>query len=410
MKRSGLTALKVRRAQPYRKKGRIVARRFGDGGGLYLVASEKGRSWLFLWERGGRQRAMGLGSASTLSLADARIAAAEARRAVLEGRDPRVARNAKRAGTLTFGEAADQYIATNEASWRSPKHRYQWRQTLTVYAAPLRLIPVSEITPEDVLRVLKPLWSTKLETAMRLRGRVERVLDWARAKGLREGSNPALWKGNLKDLLPAPGPKRKRVVPHKAMPFADVPAFMVKLRAMEGIAPRALEYTILTAARAAETYGARWSEISFADEVWTIPGSRMKGGVEHQVPLPHRAVAILREAEQWRISDYVFPGRRDNRPLSPEQMNLAMKRLGVPADQASVHGFRSSFRDWCGDCTSFPREVAEAALAHLVGDDTERRYRRGTAFEKRRGLMTAWGDFLEPKAGAVVMLRGRRAR
>jgi integrase len=275
------------------------------------------------------------------------------------------------------------------------------------YAAPLRTTPVTEITTDQVLRVLKPLWLTKSETATRLRSRIERVLDWAKAHGHREGENPAAWKGNLKDLLPALPPKRKRIKHYPAMPYADVPDFMGRLRVMAGMGARALELTILTAARTGETLGAQWSEIDFEERLWIVPAHRMKAAVEHVVPLSDRAVRILKDLNKLRISEFVFPGTRHGRPLSSAVMKRVLKRMRISSDKASVHGFRSSFRDWAGDCTTFPREVAEAALAHLVGDDVERAYRRGDALGKRRQLMMAWASHCEPKAGNIVHIRRR---
>lgn len=384
--------------------------RHADGGGLFLMVGGEGRhrtaSWLFLWKVDGHRREMGLGSFRSVPLAVARDLAKAAREDVAAGRDPIAARNARRAGNISFGEAADKYIEEMEPSWRNAKHRYQWRETLKTYAAPLRPTPVSQITTDRVLAVLKPLWLTKSETAIRLRGRIERVLDWAKAKHHRSGENPAAWKGNLKELLPLLPAKRKRVKHHPAMPFADVPAFMGKLQKQMGIAARALEFCILTAARSGEVAGAKWSEIDFAAKTWTVPGERMKAGLLHRVPLSGRAVAILREMEKLRTSEFVFPGAKDSRPLSDMALTQLLRRMGL---DVTTHGFRSSFRDWAGDRTAFPREVAEAALAHLVGDEVERAYRRGDALEKRRKLMVAWADHCEPKAGNVIAIR-RRAR
>ncbi len=383
--------------------------RHADGGGLFLMVGGEGRhrtaSWLFLWKVDGHRREMGLGSFRSVPLAVARDLAKAAREDVAAGRDPIAARNARRAGNISFGEAADKYIEEMEPSWRNAKHRYQWRETLKTYAAPLRPTPVSQITTDRVLAVLKPLWLTKSETAIRLRGRIERVLDWAKAKHHRSGENPAAWKGNLKELLPLLPAKRKRVKHHPAMPFADVPAFMGKLQKQMGIAARALEFCILTAARSGEVAGAKWSEIDFAAKTWTVPGERMKAGLLHRVPLSGRAVAILREMEKLRTSEFVFPGAKDSRPLSDMALTQLLRRMGL---DVTTHGFRSSFRDWAGDRTAFPREVAEAALAHLVGDEVERAYRRGDAFEKRAQLMQAWANYAEPKAGNVVQLPRRK--
>ncbi len=391
-KRNGLTALRVKRLR--------TAGRHADGSGLYLAVNENGaKSWVFMWKRNGKRHARGLGSVDTVSLIEARELAAEARKAVREGRDPRAAR----AGMVTFGQVADELFESLSPSWRNAKHRYQWERALENHCKLLRDKPVSEISTEDVLGVLKPLWATTPVTAARTRDRIERVLDAAKAKGHRTGENPARWKGNLKDLLP----KRRHVVAHhKAMPYGDVPAFMAKLRASEGVGCSALEFAILTAARPGEVLGARWPEIDLETKVWTVPGARMKGGREHRVPLSPRCVTILRHMSKARISDYVFPGERADRPVASNTLRVISRRLGA---DATVHGFRSTFREWCGDRTPFPREVAEACLSHLVGDAVERAYRRGNAFEKRAQLMQAWANFAELKAGKVIALRRGRA-
>jgi integrase len=389
-KRNGLTALRVKRKD---KPGR-----YGDGGGLYLAVNENGaKSWVFMWKRGGKRHARGLGSVADLSLVEAREAAAEARKAVREGRDPRAAR----AGIVTFGQVADELFETLSPKWRNAKHRYQWQRALELHCKPLRDKPVAEIGTEYVLGVLKPLWATTPVTAARTRERIEQVLDAAKAKGHRTGDNPARWKGNLEHLLP----KRRNVVTHlKAIPYPDVPPFMAKLRASEGAGCSALEFAVLTAARPGEVLGAKWPEIDLEGKVWTIPAARMKGEREHRVPLSPRCVTILRQMLKARVSDYVFPGERADRPVASNTLRVILGRLGA---DATVHGFRSAFRDWCGDRTSFPREVAEASLAHRVGDDTERAYRRGDAFEKRALLMQHWASYCEPKAGNVVAIRRR---
>jgi integrase len=301
---------------------------------------------------------------------------------------------------MTFGEAADALIESMSSSWRNEKHRAQWKMTLTVYCEPLRSKPVTEIDTEHVLKVLQPLWTAKPETASRLRGRMERVFDFARARGQGSGENPARWRGHLDAVLP----KRAKLTRghHKAMPFDEVPAFMVALRERDGIAARALEFAILTAARSSEVFGASWSEFDLETRVWTVPAARMKAGRVHRVPLSARAVEILQEMQQKRLSDLVFPGTKPGRPLSVMALEMVLRRMKV---DVTVHGFRSAFRDWAGERTHFPREVAEAALAHLVGDAVERAYRRGDALEKRRKLMDAWSGFLTQQAqGNVVRL------
>jgi integrase len=350
---------------------------------------------------------MGLGSTLFVSLAQARRLAAEARSLVTQGRDPIAERKAARNGTAaetppgkTFGEVADEVIADNEPRWRNAKHAAQWKMTLKEYAAPLRAKPVADVTTDDVLGVLKPIWHTKPETASRLRGRIENVLDVAAATKLRAGDNPARWKGHLSVILKTP--KKLSRGHHRALPFDEVPAFLARLRVVSGLSALALEFTILTAARSAEVLGARWPEIDFAKRLWTVHAARMKGGREHRVPLSDAALAILTAAATIRQTDspdeYVFPGAKPGRPLSSMALDMVCRRLAV---NGTPHGFRSSFRDWCGECTDFPREVAEAALAHAVGDKVEQAYRRGDALEKRRKLMDAWGAFCAGQALAT---------
>jgi integrase len=345
-----------------------------------------------MWKVAGKRREMGLGSLRDVSLAKARHKASEARQKVADGIDPIATREKPK--VMTFGEAADALVASMSPAWRNEKHRAQWKMTLTEYCASIRSKSVAEIGTDDVLKLLQPHWTTKAETASRLRGRIERVLDFARAQGKRGGENPARWRGHLDAILP----KRAKLTRghHKAMAFDDVPAFVADLRQRDGVAPRALEFAILTAARSGEVLGARWQEIDLRARVWTVPAKRMKGAREHRVPLPPRAIEILEEMEQVRLSDYVFPGLKRNRPLSVMALEMVLRRMKI---DATVHGFRSAFRDWAGERTAFPREVAEAALAHLVGDEVERAYRRGDALEKRRKLMEAWDGFLAANAG-----------
>jgi integrase len=387
--------------------------RYGDGGGLYLVVTrgndpdEGGstRKWVFRFVAQGRQRDMGLGPADDISLLEARELAANARAVVRSGRDPIEDRRQARADAIaipTFGELADQLIEGIEDGFKNAKHRAQWRMTLTTYAKPLRSKPVDHVTTQDVLNVLQPIWQSKPETASRLRGRIERVLDAAKARGFRTGENPARWRGHLDAILPKP--RKLARGHHKALPFDQAPGFGGRLRAEHGMAARALEFTILTAARAGETVGASGSEINFETNTWTIPAGRMKAGREHRVPLSARAVEILRGLPAFSGEAFVFPGARKGRPLSIAALSRVLKRMGF---DCTVHGFRSSFRDWAGERTHFPREVAEAALAHVVGDETEQAYRRGDALEKRRSLMEAWAAFCEPQAGNVIQLPAR---
>lgn len=373
--------------------------RHNDGDGLYLTISRGGtKSWLFMFRWEGKLKEMGLGGVSLVSLAEARDKAAEARKKVKAGINPIEAkRQAETAeARKTFGEFADDLVKDIQSGFRNEKHRWQWSHTLKTYAAALRPLPIDAVTTEHVLDVIKPLWLTKQETASRLRGRIERVLDAAKAKELRSGENPARWRGHLDHLLP----KRQKLQRghHAAMPYADVPDFVAELRKRDATAGLALEFTILCASRSGEVISATWDEIDRKAKVWTIPGKRMKAGLEHRVPLTERALAVLAAAEKLKVSEYVFPGAGKGKPLSDMAMsNLLKKRM--KHEGLTVHGFRSSFRDWAGESTAFPREVAEAALAHVVGDETERAYRRGDALEKRRKLMDAWARFVgTPKA------------
>ena len=373
----------------------------GDGGGLYLDVKPSGtKSWAFVWKQDGKRREMGLGAYPAVKLATARKLAGDCREAVAQGRDP-IAERQKEAEP-TFGECADRFLASMEGQWRNAKHRAQWRMTLTEYATPISAMKVSEIGTDDVLRVLNPLWQSRPETASRLRGRIERVLDFAKAHGWRSGENPALWRGHLKSILPA----RQRLTRghHAAMPYAQVPAFVERLRGLEAMSARALEFLILTAARSGEVLEATWDEFDLDAGLWTVPATRMKAGKEHRVPLSKPALAIVQALHEVRISDYVFPGHAKGRPLS----NMAFAKLleRMKADQYTPHGFRSAFRDWAGDATSFPRDVAEQALAHRVGDATERAYRRADALDKRRKLMAAWADYCDTaKGGNVIPIR-----
>ena len=396
-----LNKLSARRVTSAKKPGR-----YGDGGGLSLVVSPNGsRKWTFRFAWNGKQRDMGLGAERDVSLAKARTEAAVAREHIRAGRDPIAERERTRraaSGVPTFGEMADELTESLESGFRNAKHRYQWRHTLKEYAKPLRPKPVDVITTEDVLTCLKPIWQTKAETASRVRGRIERVLDAARAKGYRTAENPARWRGHLDSLLP----KRQKLTRGHlaAMPFAEAPGFLTRLRDMNGTAARALEFTILTAARSGEVLSAQWSEIDFETKVWTVPAARTKAGREHRVPLPDRAVAILEAMGAVRSGDFIFPGARRDKPQSDRTLVAVLRRMNCPV---TVHGFRSSFRDWVGERTHFPREVAEAALAHVVGDETERAYRRGDALEKRRELMDAWAAFCKGSAGNVVAFPAR---
>lgn len=390
-----LNRLSARAVGTLKKPGRHA-----DGGGLYLSISPDGsrRRWVFIFrwrEHGeigpGKLREMGLGSASTVSLATAREFAAQARSQLATGRNPLALRE-QEVKVPTFGEFADQVVAALETGWRNPKHRDQWRMTLTTYCEPIRTIPVDALTTEHVLTILQPLWSKVPETASRLRGRIEKVLDAAKAKGYRTGENPARWRGHLDHLLP----KRQKLTRghHKALPYEHVPALVARLRRTGSVSALCLEFTILTAARSGEAMGARWAEIDLERGVWTVPRERMKAGREHRVPLSGRAKEILSLMGQIRTGDLVFPGLRRDRPLSTMALEMVLRRMKI---DATVHGFRSAFRDWAAEQTSAPREVAEAALAHTIENKVEAAYRRTDLFEKRRVLMEQWARHCEPQ-------------
>jgi integrase len=377
--------------------------RHADGGGLYLsISPNGGRRWVFLYRWHGKPTEIGLGSARGVTLARARELAGQARAKLAEKINPKDAR--KPINGATFGECADRVIEAMRPSWRNGKHAAQWEMTLREYAAPLRRLPVDKITTDDVLSVLKPLWNKKPETAYRLRGRIERVLDAAKAQGLRNGENPARWRGHLDQLLP----KRQRITRghHAAMSYADVPAFMANLQTRQATAALALEFAILTAARSGEVLGARWDEFDLNRGVWTIAATRMKAGREHRVPLSKRALKIAKAMREARDGDFVFPGYKSGKPLSTMALEMVLRRMKI--DDVTVHGFRSAFRDWAAECTHFTNEVCEAALAHVIENKVEAAYRRGDLFDKRRTLMEAWATYCAtPKAGKVVTFRSK---
>lgn len=402
--------LTARRVEAIKKPGR-----YGDGDGLYLQVSRwNTKSWVLRYQLAGRVREMGLGKLADIGLSDAREGARAARRMVKNGDDPIDRRKAKiqalraeRAKRLTFKQATDKYIAAHKSGWRNEKHAAQWTATLTTYAYPIiGNLAVSDIDTGHIIKILEPIWATKTDTASRLRGRIESILDWARARRFRDGDNPARWKGHMENLLPAKT-KVRQVRHQPAMPFVELPAFIAELKQREGISARALEFTILTAARTGEAINAKWDEIDLERGVWAVPGERTKTGREHRVPLSGRAKAILVGLPREKSSPFVFPGGRVRKPLS----NMAMLELlrGMKGKDLTVHGFRSSFRDWAGESTNYPRELAEAALAHVVGDAAEQAYRRGDALEKRRRLMEDWAKYcampLKAKRDNVTPMR-----
>ena len=394
---------------------------YADGDGLYLRVDAAGaQRWvlLFRWPdpvTGDKKRTeMGLGRIADVGLADAREKAAAARRQIAEGVNPIQARSlatkARAAVIRTFGLEAEAYINAHAASFRNAKHVDQWRMTLSVqrdnvgnlldagYCLTLRDKPVDAIGTAEVLSALQPIWATKPETASRVRGRIERVLDAARASGRRTGENPARWRGHLDTLLP----KRQKLTRghHAAMPYADLPAFMTRLRESGGLGAQALELLILCTSRTGEIIGAKWPELDLRAKVWTVPAERMKAGREHRVPLTDRAVEILQSLYERRTGEFVFPGQKANAHMSNMTMTKALAT--AKGSDYTVHGFRSSFRDWVSEETAFPGELAEAALAHIVGDETERAYRRGDALAKRRKLMDAWAGYCLPTGSNVL--------
>jgi integrase len=382
--------------------------RHADGGGLHLLVKETGaRSWVYRFMLRGKSRDIGLGSAAgadAISLSDARDFASALRLKVKAGIDPIEERQREKAEAIaaaqaahvagiTFKSAAETYIAANEGSWRNAKHRQQWRNTLATYVYPvIGDLPIAEVATPHVVQILEPIWNDKPETASRVRGRIESVLDNAKAREYRQGENPARWRGHLAQILPA----RKRLSRghHRALRYEEVPAFVASLRGRDATAALALEFSILTAARTSEVIGATWNEIDWDRAVWTIPAGRMKAGKEHRVPLSPRAVEILRAMEPLG-SAWLFSAKRKNShdarsKLSGMAMTMLLRRMKV---DATVHGFRSAFRDWAAECTGFAHEVCEMALAHAIGNKAEAAYRRGDLFEKRRRLMEDWAAY-----------------
>jgi integrase len=353
---------------------------------------------------------MGLGSYPEVSLAEARRVRGKALALVRGGIDPIEERERQNAGASavapSFDDCAKLYIAAHEPSWRNAKHRQQWTNTLRDYASPVfGSMPVAAITMERILEALTPLWLKKPETASRVRQRIERVLAWATVHGYRQGENPARWRGHLDHLLPPPS-KVRLVTHHAAMAYVEVPAFMARLRERDGgIAARALAFAILTGCRTNEVLGATWDEIDLGSRVWTIPAARMKAGREHRVPLSEAAARLLEDMGRISVSEFVFPSldKRSRGPLSNMALAMVLRRMGE--GNSTVHGFRSAFRDWCGEETSFPREICEAALAHANRDKTEAAYRRGDALERRRRLMEAWTSYCEHRAAVVALRR-----
>ena len=380
--------LTARQVQTIQKPGR-----HHDGHGLYLQVRPGGaKSWLYIFMRDRKQRYMGLGPADVVTLGEAREAAHECRRLLQQGIDPIEAKRARRKPTTapTFRQLTDEFITMQSAGWRNAKTPAQFRSSLMRNAYKvIGDLPIDTITVDDVVKILTPIWAAKPVMADHVRNNIGMVLDAAKARGLRSGDNPAAWRGALQHLLPRPE-KVRRPKHHAALPYTGIPKFMAELRKREGLAARALEFTILTAARTSETIGARWEEIDPNAKIWTVPGERMKSGRAHRVPVPDRALDILKVLPREDDNPHVFVGARRGRGLS----NMAMlKLLWSMRPGITTHGFRSSFRDWVSEKTTAPREIAEAALAHVVGDRTEVAYARSDFFLKRRQLMKKWEAF-----------------
>ena len=382
-----------------------------DGAGLHLcVKATGGKSWIFRYRYGGKEREMGLGPLHTVSLAEAREKALAQRKLLLDGVDPLAAkqvselqRKLAEASVITFDTAATSYIASHRAGWKNEKHAEQWTNTLTTYASPVfGSLPVADITTPLVLRVLEPIWTTKTETASRVRGRVEKILDWCKTQGYRTGDNPAAWRGHLENLLSAPQ-KTKKVEHHPALPWREVGAFMQELRTMPGTAALATEFIILTNCRTSEAINATWAEFDLGEKRWTIPAERMKAAKEHVIPLSEPALAVLQRLKaEAKEGEFVFPGGKKNTALSNMACLALLKRMG--RGDLTVHGFRSSFRDWAGEATAHPREVIEHAMAHQLKDKAEAAYARGSLLERRRVLMADWANYCaQPAATGVIV-------
>ncbi|MFP6743133.1 MAG: integrase arm-type DNA-binding domain-containing protein [Alphaproteobacteria bacterium] len=389
--------------------------RYADGDGLYLqVSSFDTKAWLFRFTLNGKARQMGLGSVRTVSLAEARDTARECRKQLRDGIDPISHRQAEKAAkrlgavkAMTFRQCAEAHISTHGAAWRNIKHATQWTSTLESYVYPvIGDLPVQHIDTAMVIRVLDPIWTTKTETATRVRGRIEVILDSAKALGYLSGENPARWRGHLDKLLPKPR-KLREVKHHPALPYDEMGSFMASLRESDSTGARGLEFLILTATRTGEVIGARWDEVDFAEKIWTVPADRTKTRKVHRIPLSADALAVLQAMSEVRQSEFIFPGNRSGRPLSNMVFLQLLKRMDRPV---TAHGFRSSFRDWVAERTIYPNDVAEMALAHTVSDKVEAAYRRGELLDKRRHMMDDWAAFCSrppmAKGETVVPLRG----
>lgn len=371
---------------------------YADGNGLYLQVTKSGaKTWIFRYALGGRRRDMGLGSTTITTLAEARERALDAKRQVASGVDPIESKRALAAAkavevarTMTFKQVAEAYIEAMRPGWKNEKHAGQWTSTLEAYAYPtLGSLPVGGVDTNLVVQVLEPIWNTKTETASRLRGRIEAVLDYGKVRGYRDGENPARWRGHLDHILPHKADVAQ-VEHHAALPYAEMPTFWPQLQAQDGLGARALELAILCASRTGEVLGATWGEIDLDGKLWTVPAARMKAKNEHRVPLSDPAVSLLRKLHAVRTGDLVFPGQRPGKSLSNMAMTMVLRRMKV---DATSHGFRSTFRTWVAEKTGYPDAVAEAALAHSLGDAVFLAYQRGDLFDKRRRLMDEWANY-----------------
>jgi integrase len=390
--------------------------RYSDGGNLYLVVTEAGtRQWVFRYRWHGKEKEIGLGSAGAgrVSLAGARKAAQAARDAIAAGQDPQALKSAAKQSehlTRTFNQVADEYLAAMKNGWKNPKHAKQWRYSLKDLAAPLASTPVHLIEATDVLSVLRPHWERVPETGRRLRGRIEAVLSFATSHKYRKGENPARWKDNLKGLLSKHD--RNSRGHHAALPYEKMPEFMAVLRKRQGdndtLAAYALELTILTVLRTNEVLGSQYSEFDLPKRLWIVPGERMKMGREHRVPLTSRAIEIVEKLQADRWGDFLFPSNSSHKPLSNMSMLMLLRRMGY--ENITVHGFRSTFRDWAGEATSFPGDLCEQVLAHKIENETEAAYRRGDMLAKRTKLMNAWARFVEPTGCNTIVQLNSNAR
>jgi integrase len=384
-----------------------------DGNGLYLQVSPTGtKSWVFRYMLRGRAREMGLGPEYAIPLAEARLAAIEQRRLLLDGIDPIEARKARlgklalqESRSITFSQCAAAYIETHQAAWKNAKHIDQWKNTIKQYCEPIfGAVPVADVDTPLVVRALEPIWTTKSETAGRLRGRIENILDWATVRQYRAGDNPARWRGHLDKLL-AKIQRTKRIQHHPALPHEEIAAFVAELKKQDGDAALALEFLILNVARTGEVIAARPEEFDYTKRLWVIPGNRMKSGKEHRIPLTPRTMEI---AKSRAAGEFLFPGRKPQKPMSNMAMLQLLERMG--RTDITVHGFRTTFRTWAAERTNYPRELCEMALAHAVGNEVEQAYQRSDLFEKRRELMAAWADYVAGKTGKVIPLRSAGTR